>query len=603
MCGIIGYVGRREAKPILLEGLRHLEYRGYDSAGIAIKGNKGVQLHKAVGDLDKLLESLPPMKGKLGIGHTRWATHGKVSKANAHPLSDCKREFFIVHNGVIENFKELKKELANRGHCFASQTDSELIAHLIEENYSGSFEEAFTNSLVRLKGSFAIAAISKREDLLVGARNGSPLIIGIGDEERLLASDIPALIKFTNKIIYLEDEEIALLKQDKVWIKRFDGRQIKRKARLIDQSPEAIEKAGFEHFMLKEIYEQPQTLYNALVGRISLLEPQINLDFDLVEEAKHVDSIAIIGCGTSFNAGYIGKYLLESLLGLPVSIEYASEYKYFTRKEPNQLALVITQSGETADAIEALKEAKRSGCKTLLLTNIKESTAARLADYTLLNRAGQEIGVAATKTFTSQIVLLELIGLWLGKLLGKIGANDLLEIVNAMWALPRKLQVLLDSSDLIKKSVKLFKGVKDVFLVGRGIDYPVALEGALKIKEIAYLHAEAFPAGELKHGPFALLTPEAAVIGILTNPKTYEKMLLNLSEIKARGAKLLALAWEGDQEAKKLVDWVIPIPKTLPELSPILTSVALQLLAYWLAKHRNCPIDKPRNLAKSVTVE
>jgi glucosamine--fructose-6-phosphate aminotransferase (isomerizing) len=603
MCGIIGYVGKREAKPILLEGLRHLEYRGYDSAGIAIKGNKGVQLHKSVGDLDKLFQSLPPMEGKLGIGHTRWATHGKVSKANAHPLSDCKGEFFIAHNGTIDNFKELKEELTKKGHHFTSQTDSELIAHLIEEYYSGSFEEAFTKSLAKLEGSFAIVAISKKEELLLGAKKGSPLVIGIGKEERFLASDAPALIKFTNKIIYLQDEEIALLEKNRVRVKKFDGKEIKRETRLVGQSPESIEKAGFEHFMLKEIYEQPQTLYNALVGRISLFEPQINLGLELVEEAKHLDSIAIIGCGTSFNAGYIGKYLLESLLDLPVSIEYASEYRYFGRKKPNQLALVITQSGETADAIEALKEAKRSGCKTLLLTNIRESTAARLADYTLLNRAGQEIGVAATKTFTSQIVLLELVGLWLGKILGKLGANDLLEIVNAMWTLPRKLQALLDSSDLIKKSVKLFEGVKDVFLVGRGIDYPVALEGALKIKEIAYLHAEAFPAGELKHGPFALLTPQTTVIGLLTDPKTYEKMLLNLSEIKAREAKLLALAWEGDQEAKKLVDWVIPIPKTLPELSPILTSVAFQLLAYWLAKHRNCPIDKPRNLAKSVTVE
>ena len=597
MCGIIGYVGFRNARNIIIEGLKRLEYRGYDSAGIGII-EENLHIYKNVGEIENLEKSIPQIDGRVGIGHTRWATHGKVSIENAHPHTDCNKKFAIVHNGIIENFKSLKEMLEGKGHTFSSETDSEVIAHLIEEKYKGSLEEAVKKAIKELKGSYAIIAISQLEpDKIVGARNESPLVIGIGEKENFIASDILAFLKYTNRIKYLNDGEICVIKNDGIKIMDLNGKEIEREENLIKWQAEQAEKAGYPHFMLKEIYEQPHSIMETMRGRISEIEPWINLEIDF----DGMDEVALVACGTSYYAAMAGKYMIEELAGVPVDIELSSEYRYFGKKRRTVLA--ITQSGETADTIGALKEAKMYGCKTIVVTNVIGSSATRFADHVLLTRAGPEIGVAATKTFTAQLLTLMLFSLYLGMKNGKLHANEIKNYVAELKRLPSIVEEVLERENEIKEIAKIIHDKNTVFFIGRGINYPIALEGALKLKEISYIHAEGFAAGELKHGPFALLSEETPVIALASKDRVYEKVMGNIGEIKARNSPVIAIAEEGDEDITNFADHVIYYPKLSFPLFSIPIAVILQLLAYHTASLRNCPIDKPRNLAKSVTVE
>ena len=606
MCGIIGYIGFRNAKDVLVEGLKKLDYRGYDSAGIGVVVNRRLRVFKDVGEIRRLERKLPDIKSNVGIGHTRWATHGEVSKDNAHPHLSCKKDIAVVHNGIIENFRELKDKLKKRGHKFISQTDTEVIAHLIEEEYKGDLEKAVFSALKKLRGSYAIVVICKNHPYkIIGARKENPLVIGVGDNENFLASDIPAILKYTNRVIYLDDDEICVLTKDSIEIFDKNRNKIEKKEELIEWSIKDAEKAGFPHFMLKEIYEQPETILQAFRGRLSEIEQSISFD-DKVEKIlqEDVSLIHIIGCGTSFYAGLAGKYIIEKFANIPVYVELSSEYRYFRVKDSGSLVIAITQSGETADTLAALREAKSVGCKTLVVTNVVGSTAARVADAFILQQSGPEIGVAATKTFTSQLVVIILIALKLGVLKGKISVDEVYNYITHLKSLPRMVREILEKSDEIKEIAKIIKNSSSVFFIGRGVNYPIALEGALKLKEISYIHAEGFAAGELKHGPFALLTKSTPVIAIVTPDSTYEKMLSNIGEVKARGSPVIAIADEKDNEIEKHADFVLRYPSTsFSILSCIPITVMLQLLAYYTASLRGCPIDKPRNLAKSVTVE
>ena len=597
MCGITGYIGYRNASEVLVDCLKRLEYRGYDSVGIGIIG-ENLSIFKDVGEIKRVEGKLPRMDGHVGIGHTRWATHGGVSRKNAHPHLSCDKKIAIVHNGIIENFNELKEELEKRNHKFYSETDSEVIAHLIEEEYKGKLEDAVASAIKKIRGSYAIVVISQDEpDKIVAAKKESPLIIGVGDNENFIASDIPAFLKYTNRAIHLNDGEICILKDNNVKVLDEKGKEAIKEERAVDWSIEDAEKSGYQHFMLKEIHEQPSAIYNALMGRISEIEPRINLE-DL---ESNMDEITIVACGTSFYAGMAGKYIIEKLAGTPVFIELASEYRYFGRKSGTVIA--ITQSGETADVIGAVKEAKKYGCHTIAITNVAGSSITRIADIPIYTRCGPEIGVAATKTFTAQIAVLFLIALKLGMKNLCISNGDLQKYVSSLRRLPSYLEEVLGRENEIMDVAGKLKDCESVFFIGRGINYPLALEGALKLKEISYIHAEGFAAGELKHGPFALLDENTPVVAIVTKDDVHAKILSNIGEIKARNAPVVAIADEGDEEIDKYADFVIRFP-SLPEfVSSIPIAVILQLLAYHVANFRGCPIDKPRNLAKSVTVE
>lgn len=596
MCGIIGYIGYRNARDVALEGLKRLEYRGYDSAGIALIQDKLI-VFKEVGDIENLEKILSSIKCKIAIGHTRWATHGKVCKENAHPHASCNGKIAVVHNGIIENFKELKEELEERGHKFLSETDTEVIAHLIEENYNGDLFSAVKNAIKNLRGSYAIVAMAENEpDKIIGARRENPLIIGIGEKENFIASDIPAFLKYTNKVKYIEDNEICELSVDGVKIFDLDGNEINREEKLVEWNIEEAEKGGFPHYMLKEIYEQPNSLAETLRGRILEIEPWIKLDID-----NEIDEITLVACGSSYYACMAGKYILEEIAGVPCNVELASEYRYFGKKRGAVIA--ITQSGETADTLAAIKEAKMHGCKTIIITNVIGSSATRLADNVILTRAGPEIGVAATKTFTAQILTLFMLALDLGFKKRKLGNGEVKEYINHIRYIPSAVREALEKEGEIKEIAKKIKDKHTVFFIGRGINFPIALEGALKLKEISYIHAEGFAAGELKHGPFALLTEDTPVITIVSKDKSYEKMLGNIGEIKARNSPVIALADKKDEEIEKFADYVIRYPSLPPLLASIPITIILQLIAYHVANLRGCPIDKPRNLAKSVTVE
>ncbi len=597
MCGITGYIGYRNASEVLVDCLKRLEYRGYDSVGIGIIG-ENLSIFKDVGEIKRVEGKLPRMDGYVGIGHTRWATHGGVSRKNAHPHLSCDKKIAIVHNGIIENFNELKEELEKRNHKFYSETDSEVIAHLIEEEYKGKLEDAVASAIKKIRGSYAIVVISQDEpDKIVAAKKENPLIIGVGDNENFIASDIPAFLKYTNRAIHLNDGEICILKDNNVKVLDEKGKEAIKEERAVDWSIEDAEKSGYQHFMLKEIHEQPSAIYNALMGRISEIEPRINLE-DL---ESNMDEITIVACGTSFYAGMAGKYIIEKLAGTPVFIELASEYRYFGRKSGTVIA--ITQSGETADVIGAVKEAKKYGCHTIAITNVAGSSITRIADIPIYTRCGPEIGVAATKTFTAQIAVLFLIALKLGMKNLCISNGDLQKYVSSLRRLPSYLEEVLGRENEIMDVAGKLKDCESVFFIGRGINYPLALEGALKLKEISYIHAEGFAAGELKHGPFALLDENTPVVAIVTKDDVHAKILSNIGEIKARNAPVVAIADEGDEEIDKYADFVIRFP-SLPEfVSSIPIAVILQLLAYHVANFRGCPIDKPRNLAKSVTVE
>ena len=604
MCGIIGYTGFREAKNVLIECLKRLDYRGYDSAGIGVIDNK-LKVFKEVGEIANLEKEIPQIKGCIGIGHTRWATHGKVSKENAHPHTNCNKKIAVVHNGIIENFKKLKEELEKSGHKFTSQTDTEVIAHLIDEEYKDNLEDAVFSALKKIQGSYAIVVVCEDEPRkIVGARKESPLVIGVGDNENFLASDIPALLKYTNRVVYLEDGESCVLTKNSINVFNKNKKEVKKKENIIEWDIKDAEKSGFPHFMLKEIYDQPDTIHQTLRGRISEIERSINFP-EVVEKLlnNNINSIHIVACGTSFYAGLAGKYLIEQITGIPVFVELASEYRYFGTRKESSLVIAITQSGETADTLGALKEAKNSGCRTLVVTNVIGSTATRVADGFILTQSGPEIGVAATKTFTSQIIVLFLIALKIAIIRDKLGSDELYHHILHLKELPRQVRQVLDRSDDIMDIAKHIKDSKSVFFIGRGINYPLSLEGALKLKEISYIHAEGFAAGELKHGPFALLTKDTPVVAIITRDPTYDKIIANIGEVKARGPRVIAIADDKDTEIEKHADFVLRFPSNSRLLSCISITVLLQLLAYHTANLRGCPIDKPRNLAKSVTVE
>jgi len=608
MCGIVGCIGNRRVTPIIVESLKRLEYRGYDSAGIATLNGAEIDITKTAGKISDLENILSLTNDAcVGIGHTRWATHGIPSSTNAHPHTDCSGSFAVVHNGIIENFQALKDELTSKGHIFSSDTDTEVLAHLCEDCYNGDLEHAVREALLRVEGSYAIAVISDNEpEVIIAARKDSPLIVGLGDGENFLASDIPAIRKYTNKIIYIDDGEIVRLTRDNVTISTLQGVNVEKTVTIADGSIQDAERGGYEHFMLKEIHEQPKALRETMEDRLCELEGSIDFkELRLLEdEIKNIESITIIACGTSYHAGILGKYALEDLLRIPVKVEYSSEFRYNNfLSGKRSLAICISQSGETADTLAAMNEAKSQGYLTLAITNVVGSTITRKADEILLTKSGIEIGVAATKTFTAQILTLYMFGVYVARLKKLIDVETSRNIITSMKAVPGLIESLLDNISNIEKTSSRICEADCCYFIGRGLSYPIALEGALKMKEISYIKAEGFPAGELKHGPLALITADTPVIAIVPKGKTYYKTLGNIKEVKARNAFVIAIANASDDEIVKYVDSVIKIPDVDELFSPMLAAVALQLLAYYAAKYLGAEIDQPRNLAKSVTVE
>lgn len=596
MCGIVGYIGENDAMPILLRALKRLEYRGYDSAGLAVIGN-GMSCYKDKGMIDTLQKTLPKIPGKLGLGHTRWATHGKPSKKNAHPFLDCEGKIALIHNGIIENHLELRTQLIEEGHKFTSETDTEALVHLIEKHYNGDLEKAVKESLKLVHGSYAIAVIHADEkDKIIAARNQSPLVVGVGGGENFLASDVAALLEYTNEVAYVMDNEVVKLTKQGFEISTIKDEPISRPIETINWTLEDAEKGGYEHYMLKEIFEQPMAIHNSLLGRI----PDLTLNGFL---DGNFTTIKIIACGTSYHAGLIGKYIFESFSKVPVVVEMGSEYRYSEPVHENTLVVLITQSGETADTLAAAREAKRRGCMTIAITNVVGSSITREVDYTFYTRAGPEIGVAATKTYTTQLVALYILGITLGLIKRTLEYDRIRDLTSTLRKLSRFVQSVLDNAENIEKCAMTMKDATDVFYIGRNINYPSALEGALKFKEISYVHAEGYPAGELKHGPLALLTPKTPVVAIVPKDHTYDKMLGNISEVSARGSPVIAIGFQDDTELSKLADNVIYVPEVPVLFSPVPITVVVQLLAYYVARDRKCSIDKPRHLAKSVTVE
>jgi len=593
MCGIIGYIGDKQAQPILLNCLARLEYRGYDSCGIAVTASS-IKVHKDAIRIGELARVVPKLDGLIGIGHTRWATHGEPSQINAHPHLDCTGNIAVVHNGVITNFQLLKQQLTSEGHNFISATDTEVVSHLIEKYYDGNLEKAVETALRDIEGSYALIALMAGEPKLVAARKDCPLIIGLGDRENFIASDVPAILDYTDRVIYLEDGDIGVITPGGIRVKR-ESTEVNREEHRISWSVEDAQKAGYEHFMLKEIHEQPKVIRDTLVGWVSATEAAV----DLAQMRGGIESVLLLGCGTSYHAALIGKYIMEELLRIPARVEIASEFNYYAQALAKTGAIAITQSGETADTLKAMKRLKDAGCLVLAITNVVGSTAGRIANQTIYTRAGPEISVAATKSFMAQLMVLY----WLMMSYSKVDARRLAELIMEIRQLPEKVQQVLDNEDKIVEAANYLSNCENVFFIGRGINFPIALEGALKLKEISYIHAEGYAAGELKHGPFSLLGESAPVIAIVAQDNTYEAMLTNIKEVKARGSLLIALAEEGDEAIDQLADLVITVPKVDVIFSPVVNTVALQLLAYYTAKQRNCPIDTPRNLAKSVTVE
>lgn len=599
MCGIIGYVGEKEAVPILVNGLKKLEYRGYDSAGICVSREGGLKSLKEKGRISEL-ENSPELKilgGSMGIAHTRWATHGEPNRTNAHPHFDCNHEIAIVHNGIVENFHSLKKLLEEEGHRFSSETDSEVIAHLVEKFYSGDLEDAVVKAIKLIEGTFGLVVLNKNENRLVVARKGSPIILGVGNGEMFVASDVPAVLEHTNKIIYLQDNEIAVLTKGGYSVKHANGNSVNKIVHEIKWSVDQLEKGNFKHFMLKEIFEQPETIENVLRGRIKegLIKLSLNIDFN------SVNRIVLTACGTSWHSALIGKFLIEHFAQIPTEVDYASEFRYRNPLvDRNTLLVAISQSGETADTLAALREAKLKNAKTIGIVNVVGSTITREVDSGIYLHAGPEIGVASTKAFTSQIIALLLLALYIRQERGfPINENLLKEIIS----LPEKVRAILNNKEEIEKIAKLFCNSGNFLYFGRGINFPVALEGALKLKEISYIHAEGYPAAEMKHGPIALIDQSMPTIFIATKSDISSKIINNMQEIKARNGIIIAVSNKDDLEVRKLADHIMEIPETLEELSPILNIIPLQLLAYFVADMKGLDVDKPRNLAKSVTVE
>jgi len=593
MCGIVGYVGNKSAQPILMHSLKRLEYRGYDSCGIALAGSD-LEVYKDVGRIDALATKLNSNGCSIGIGHTRWATHGKPSRINAHPHTDCSGQFAVVHNGVISNYLELQTQLILEGHHFSSETDSEVLAHLIEKYYTGDLVSAVKTALTYIKGSYAIIVLGKDTPYIVTARYENPVIIGVGYHENIVASDVPAVLDYTNKVIILKDGDIATVSRESVKVCN-NGREQTRNCNVISWDINEAEKGGYEHFMLKEIHEQPKAIAETLRGCLSKVEPQVNPGIKIPD---NIEDVLLLGCGSSYHATMIGKYVLELIVGIPTRVELASEFNHANPVLRKTWTIGVTQSGETADTLMALKKARQLGSHTLAITNVVGSSVTRLVDQCFYTRSGPEISVAATKTFITQLMAFYLLALsWPG-----VDYKYKYGLIQDLGRLSSKVQRLLNHQAEIAKQGANLARFENALYVGRGINYPVALEGALKLKEISYIHAEGYAAGELKHGPFALLTPQTPVIAIAGLDSTREMFLANIREIKARESPLLAIADERDTEIDKYVDCVIRVPSTEPLLSPVINSVALQLLAYFAAEARGCPIDLPRNLAKSVTV-
>ncbi|MBL7904156.1 MAG: glutamine--fructose-6-phosphate transaminase (isomerizing) [Bacteroidales bacterium] len=612
MCGIVAYIGPREACPILLKGLHRLEYRGYDSAGVAIL-NSDLKLYKSKGkvsDLEKLLEG-KDLSGSVGIAHTRWATHGEPNDINAHPHFSYSKNLAIIHNGIIENYAPLKSELLTRGYAFESETDTEVLIHLIEDiqiNEKVTLSEAVQIALNQVVGAYAIVVIDKNEpDTLIVARKGSPLVVGIGDGEFFVASDATPIVEYTREVVYLNDEEIAVIKRnDELKIRTIANIEKTPYVQTLEINLSALEKEGYEHFMLKEIYEQPRSIRDSMRGRLNVESGVVSLGGIIEYQQKMIAAkrIIIVACGTSWHAGLVGEYLFEELARVPVEVEYASEFRY---RDPviyeDDVVIAISQSGETADTLAAIELAKSKGATIIGICNVVGSSIARATHAGSYTHAGPEIGVASTKAFTAQVTLLTLMALMIADRKGTISKSRYHQIINELDAIPAKVKKTLEVSDKVMEIARLFKNSSNALYLGRGYNFPVAMEGALKLKEISYIHAEGYPAAEMKHGPIALIDEEMPVVVIATNKGTYEKVVSNIQEVKARKGKIIAIVTEGDQTVKALADHIIEVPETEEMLVPLIATIPLQLLAYQIAVMRGCNVDQPRNLAKSVTVE
>jgi glutamine---fructose-6-phosphate transaminase (isomerizing) len=624
MCGIVGYVGKKRVVPVILDGLRRLEYRGYDSAGIAVAGNgDGLQIRRAEGKLRNLEEviRLKPLDGTYGIGHTRWATHGRPTEENAHPHRDCTGKIVVVHNGIIENYVALKRQLIEAGHKFCTETDTEVIAHLVEKHFLASgnghrptLEEAVRKSVNELRGVFALAVIAVDDpNKIIAARNGPPAVIGLGKDEYFVASDVPAILYHTRDLFFLADGDLAVITPGGVQLSDFQGNPISREVQHVTWDPIMAEKGGFKHFMLKEIYEQPRAVRDTTLGRVSLESGRVFLEEMEITEAelRQARKINIAACGTSWHAAQAGKFMIERLARVPVEVDYASEWRYRDPiLSPDTITMLISQSGETADTIAAQREAKSKKSKTLAICNVVGSMITREAHGTIYTHAGPEIGVASTKAFTAQLTALFLFALYLAEVRGTLSPDQARDIIGELTLLPGKLESILTRDEECEELAKQYVRSQDFLFLGRGIHYPVALEGALKLKEISYIHAEGYPAGEMKHGPNALIDEKLPVVILATCDRNdpgslvrYEKTLSNLKEVKARSGKVIAVATEGDDEIREAADAVLHVPQAPELLTPILEIVPLQLLAYHIAVRRGCDVDQPRNLAKSVTVE
>ncbi len=613
MCGIIGYIGPKPLVPIILDGLRRLEYRGYDSAGIAVVHDGQIEIRRSAGKLINLETSIQakPLVGEYGLGHTRWATHGRPSEENAHPHRDGSGRIVVVHNGIIENYLEIKRELVAEGHQFESETDTEVVAHLVQKEWrNDGLENAVLRAMKRVRGLFALVLLSADDPRkLVTVRNGPPIVVGIGDGEYFVASDVPAILSHTREVVFMEDHEMAVLTPSGVVFMTLEGKVVERKPTRVTWDPISAEKAGYKHFMLKEIFEQPHAVRDTVLGRASLDSGQIFLDEMAIsdKDLRGIDKITLLACGTSWHAALVGKFMIEELAKLSVEVDYGSEYRY---RNPivnsTTLAVAITQSGETADTLAALREAKGKGARSLAICNVVGSMATRECEGTIYTHAGPEIGVASTKAFTTQLVALYLFALKLAEVRSTLTKDERCTHIEALMQLPQVLEDTLKSAKRLEEIANRFHSRSDFLYLGRGINYPIALEGALKLKEISYIHAEGYPAGEMKHGPIALIDEKMPVVALATHDHVFEKMLGNIQEVKARGGAIIAFTTVGDTTLTEVLgsaDSLVAVPVTSPLLMPVVLSIPLQLLSYYIAVRRGCDVDQPRNLAKSVTVE
>lgn len=609
MCGIVGYIGDKKAAPILIEGLKNLEYRGYDSAGVAIYENGDIEVRKFKGRLSVLENHLKNehIEGSLGIGHTRWATHGEPSDINSHPHTNCSGDIAVVHNGIIENYMKIKAFLIEKGYKFISETDTEVLAHYIDYFYEGDLVEAVKKVLEKIRGSYAFAVISKKEpDKMVCIRKENPLIVGVGEGENFIASDIPAILSHTRNMYLLNENELAIISKNDIKFYSEDGEEVKKEIFEVNWDVAAAEKGGYEHFMIKEIHEQPKAIKDTMTSRIIEDTDEIKLDKITLtkEELQSFNKIFIVACGTAYHAGMVGKYVIEKLAKIPVEVDIASEFRYRSPLvDDKTLTIIVSQSGETLDTLAALKEAKKKGSRILSIVNVLGSSIARESHDVLYTWAGPEIAVASTKAYTTQLIALYTVALYMASLKETVTQDEINTIKKEMMILPSLVEKILHKKETLQKFAAKNSNAKDIFYLGRGLDYAVALEGSLKLKEISYIHSEAYAAGELKHGTIALIEKGTIVFSLMTQDELYEKMLSNVKEVKARGAFVFAFAKEGNEEIESVADYTLYIPHVSDILAPVLAVIPLQLIAYYMAVEKGCDVDKPRNLAKSVTVE